>query len=162
MLPTWPRFFLHLGCFCLALQLRKLFSAYGLPEQLVFDNGPQFLATKFTEFLTKNGVKHIKSAPYHPSSNGAVERFIQTFKKSVRSGNHQGLPFDQYPFSFLLTYRSTAHSTTNSPPCMLFLKRQIRTRSGQMQTVKLLRNRQNKRKHMMNTLVNEHFSLDKE
>ena len=110
------------------LQLHKLFSAYGLPEQLVSDNGPQFSSTEFSEFLSKNGVNHIKSAPYHPSSNGAVERFIQTFKKTMRSGEHQGLPFDQYLASFLLTYRSTAHSTTNVPPCMLFLKQQIRTR----------------------------------
>ena len=79
-------------------------------------------------FSNQEWVKHTKSAPYHPSSNGAVERFIQTFKKSMRSGKHQGLPFDQYLSSFLLTYRSTAHSTTNAPPCMLFLKRQIRTR----------------------------------
>ena len=63
------------------LQLRKLFSAYGLPEQLVSDNGPQFSSTEFSEFLSKNGVKHIKSAPYHPSSNGAVEHFIQTFRR---------------------------------------------------------------------------------
>ena len=46
----------------------------------------------------------------------------------MRSGNHLGLLFDQYLSSFLLTYRSLAHSTTNSLPCMLFLKRQIRTR----------------------------------
>ena len=126
----WPEIFQMKSTTTAAtvLQLRKLFSAYGLPEQLVSNNGPQFSSAKFTEFLTKNGVKHIRSAPYHPSSNGAVERFIQTFKKSMRSGNHQGLPFDQYLSSFLLTYRSTAHSTTHSPPCMLFLKRQIRTR----------------------------------
>ena len=96
------------------LQLRKLFSAYGLLEQLVSDNGPEFASTEFAEFLTKNEVKHIKSVPYHPSSNGAVERFIQTFKKTMRSGEHQGLPFDQYLASFLLSYRSTGHSTTNA------------------------------------------------
>ena len=103
------------------LQLCKLFFAYGLPEQLVSDNGPQFASTEFAEFLTKNGVKHIKSAPYHPSSNDAVERFIQTFMKTMRSGEHQGLPFEQYLTSFLLSYRRTAHSTTNATPCMLFL-----------------------------------------
>ena len=104
------------------LQLRKLFLANGLREQLVSDNGPEFSSSKFAEFLRKNGVKHIKSAPYHPSSNGVVERFIQTFKKSMRSGEHQGQPFDQYLSMFLLTYHSTAHSTTNMSPCMLFLK----------------------------------------
>ena len=110
------------------LQLCKLFSAYGLPEQLVSDNRPQFSSTEFLEFLFKNGVKHIKSAPYRPSSNRAVERFIRTFKKTMRSVEHQGLPFDQYLVSFLLTYHSTAHSMTNVLPCMLFLKWQIRTR----------------------------------
>ena len=102
------------------LQLRELFSVYGLPEQLVSDNGPQFSSSEFTEFLRKKGVKHIKSAPYHPSSNSAVERFIQTFKKAMRSGEHQRQPFDQYLCMFLLTYRSIAHSTTNMSPCMLF------------------------------------------
>ena len=40
-------------------ELRKLFSAYGLPEQLVSDNGPQFVAQEFGIFLKENGVKHI-------------------------------------------------------------------------------------------------------
>ena len=110
------------------LQLRKLFLAYGLSKQLVSDNGPQFSSSELAEFLQKNGLKHIKSAPYHPLSNGAVKQFIQTFKKAMRSGEHQGPPFDQYLNMFLLTYRSTAHYTTNMLPCMLFLKREVRTR----------------------------------
>ena len=73
-------------------------------------------------------MRHIKSAPYHPSSNGVVERFIQTFKKSMRLGEHQGQPFNQYLSMFLLTYRSTAHSTTNMSSNMLFLKREVRTK----------------------------------
>ena len=52
-----------------------------------------------------------------PSSNGAVEQFIQTFKKAVKLGEHQRQPFDQYLSMFLLTYRSTAHSKTNMSPC---------------------------------------------
>ncbi len=48
-------------------ELRCLFAAYGLPEQLVSDNGPQFTAADFTTFLKRNGVRHIRSAPYHPS-----------------------------------------------------------------------------------------------
>ena len=93
-------------------QLHKLFSAYGLPEQLVTDNRPQFLSAEFAKFLTKIVVKNIKPAPYHPSLNSVVKHFIQTFKKTMKSGEHQGLPFDQYLSTFLLTYCSTAHSTT--------------------------------------------------
>ena len=40
-------------------QLRQLFSTYGLPEQVVTDNGPQFSVGKFSSFLKSNGVKHI-------------------------------------------------------------------------------------------------------
>lgn len=60
-------------------ELRKLFAAYGLPEQMVSDNGPQFVSDEFERFTKENGIKHVKCAPYHPASNGAVERFNQTF-----------------------------------------------------------------------------------
>ena len=45
------------------------------------DNGLQFVAHEFAEFLRVNGVKHIRVAPYHPSSNGVVERLVQSFKQ---------------------------------------------------------------------------------
>ena len=60
--------------------LREIFARYGLPQQLVSDNGPQFTAEEFTMFLRLNGVKHIKCAPYHQASNGAAERMVQTMK----------------------------------------------------------------------------------
>ena len=40
-------------------ELRRLFTTYGLPEQVVTDNGPQFSASEFSSFLKSNGVKHI-------------------------------------------------------------------------------------------------------
>ena len=62
--------------------LQHLFSMYGLPLQLVSDNGPQFISSDFVEFMKKNGVKHIRCAPYHPSSNGLAEHFVRTFKQA--------------------------------------------------------------------------------
>ena len=64
-------------------ELRKLFAAYGLPEQLVSDNGPQFTSSDFAMFLKQNGVKHVADLLWNwisLSSNGAAERFVQTFK----------------------------------------------------------------------------------
>ena len=109
-------------------ELRRMFAAYGLPEQLVTDNGPQFTAEEFAVFLKRNGIKHIKVALYHPSSSGAVERLVQTFKKAMRASEQSGLTLYQRLLSFLLTYRSTPHATTNLAPCELFLKRMLRTR----------------------------------
>ena len=53
--------------------LRHMFAAYGLPEQLVSDNGPQFMSEEFRQFTRGNGIKHIRSSPYHPASNGLAE-----------------------------------------------------------------------------------------
>ena len=65
--------------------LRNMFSRYGLPEQLVSDNGPQFASSEFAHFMPANGIKHIRSVPYRPSSNGQVERLVQTLKRSLRA-----------------------------------------------------------------------------
>ena len=63
--------------------LRLLFGRFGCPKCLVSDNGPQFTAREFTHFLAANGVQHVRSAPYHPATNGTAERFVQTFKQAL-------------------------------------------------------------------------------
>ena len=107
-------------------ELRKIFARFGLPEQLVSDNGPQFVSAEFSQFLKNNGVKHIKSAPYHPSTNGIAERFVQNFKRAMLT--NESLPMEQRLETFLLRYRTTVHATTNATPYMLLLNRQSRTR----------------------------------
>ena len=109
-------------------ELRQLFSQYGLPQQLVSDNGPQFSAEEFAAFCKMNGIKHIRCSPYHPSSNGLAERFVQTFKKAMKASRNEGMTLDQRLCGFLLRYRCTPHTTTDTPPCNLFLGRSLRTR----------------------------------
>lgn len=104
-----------------------LFSRYGIPETLVSDNGPQFTSVEFGHFLKTNGVKHVRSAPFHPSTNGLAERFVQTFKHSLKASK-EPIPLQQRLDSFLLQYRNTPHSTTKETPAMLFLHRRLRTR----------------------------------
>ena len=65
--------------------LQNLFARYGVPAQLVSDNGPQFTPEKFQQFLKRNGIKHITSAPYHPATNGLAERCVQSFKNAMKS-----------------------------------------------------------------------------
>ena len=101
--------------------LREMFARYGLPEQVVTDNGLQFTSTEFRQFLTTNGVKHILCSPYHPSSNGAAERLVQTVKQVLKAGCQKGESFEQLLASFLLQYRTTPHATTGVPPGSLLL-----------------------------------------
>jgi len=108
-------------------ELRRLFVAYGLSEHLVSDIGPQFASAEFAEFMKANGTKHIRCVLYHPSSNGCAERIVQTFKRAISSGSHRNLSREQQLTSFLLTYRTSTHSTTGVSPCKLFLNRDLRT-----------------------------------
>ena len=47
-------------------RLRYIFSHYGLPEQLVSDNGPQFVSLEFKHFMKENGIRHLPVASRHP------------------------------------------------------------------------------------------------
>ena len=59
-----------------AEKLRTTFATHGLPEVLVSDNGSVFTSEDFKVFTRRNGIRHVTSAPYHPSSNGLVERAV--------------------------------------------------------------------------------------
>ena len=65
--------------------LRNLLARQGLPFTVVTDNGPQFRSTEFQTFMQSNGIKHYRTAPYHPQSNGAAERMVQTFKQAYKA-----------------------------------------------------------------------------
>ena len=64
--------------------LRKSFATLGLPEVVVSDNATAFTSSEFAEFLKRNGIRHIRTPPYHPASNGLVERMVQTFKEGMK------------------------------------------------------------------------------
>ena len=53
--------------------LKNIFATHGLPVSLVTDNGPQFTSDEFELYMKFCGIKHVKSPPYHPQSNGEAE-----------------------------------------------------------------------------------------
>ena len=111
-------------------ELRKLFARFGLPEVLVSDNGPQLVSSEFQQFLKTNGIRQSLSPPYHPATNGAAERTVQTVKMALKKfilSNYSN-DMDLGLQNFLLQYRVTPHGTTGRSPSELFLKRSPRTR----------------------------------
>jgi putative transposase len=48
--------------------------------RIISDNGPQFIAKDFKEFIRICGMTHVRTSPYYPQSNGKIERFHRTIK----------------------------------------------------------------------------------
>ena len=55
--------------------------------RIISDNGPQFIAKDFKEFIRVVGMKHVRTSPFYPQSNGKIERWHGTLKKEcIRPG----------------------------------------------------------------------------
>ena len=105
---------------------RTLFAQFGIPEVVVTDNDPCFVSKEFETFMVTNGVKHITSAPYYPSTNGLAERAVQTVKKGLKRNKNGSL--SSRLAKLLISYRAAPQSTTGESPYQLLFGRQIRTR----------------------------------
>ena len=56
--------------------------------RIISDNGPQFIAKDFKEFIRISGMTHVRTSPYYPQSNGKLERFHKTIKSEcIRPGS---------------------------------------------------------------------------
>ncbi|MCP4541330.1 MAG: transposase family protein, partial [Chloroflexi bacterium] len=120
--------------------LEDLFSHYGNPDQLVTDNGPQFMSVEFSNFLISHGIKHVRTAIYNPSQNGLIEVFNRVLKYGVhcfQSVAFQAPSFGLQPGSrwkngiteLLKTYRATPLKSGQKCPAELFFGRPFRLNS---------------------------------
>ena len=107
-------------------ELRTLFAQFGLPETIVTDNGSCFVSEEFEAFLKENGIMHITSALYHPSTNGLAERAVQVLKQGLKKVTTGSLRTRLA--RVLLSYRITPQSSTGVSPAELLLGRCPRTR----------------------------------
>ena len=101
-------------------KFQDIFAVHGLPQKIVSDNGSTFTGATFKAFMDRNDIKHICSAPYHPSTNGLAERAVQTFKQSLQQ--IPGGSVKEKLGKFLFKYRITLHSSTRVAPAELPIK----------------------------------------
>ena len=107
-------------------KLTMAFATHGLPKIVVTDNGSNFVSKEFEEFLKQNGIRHIRTAPYHPASNGQAERAVQTFKEGIKKMS--GGNVETRVSRFLSRYRITPQTSTGVSPAELLLGRKPRSR----------------------------------
>ncbi len=59
----------------------------GASPRVISDNGPQFIARDFKEFIRLCGMTHVRTSPYYPQSNGKIERWHRSLKaECIRPG----------------------------------------------------------------------------
>jgi len=107
---------------------REIFARFGIPRMLVTDNGRTFISREFQDFVKTNGIIHRFTAPYHPATNGAAERFVQTLKQWLRKTN---LTKDNVKTSiqkFLFHYRITPIPELKQSPAEIMFGRKLRNR----------------------------------
>jgi len=55
--------------------------------RIISDNGPQFIAKDFKEFIRLSGMTHVRTSPFYPQSNGKIERWHKSLKgECIRPG----------------------------------------------------------------------------
>jgi len=94
------------------------FSRYGLPTTIITDQGRQFESDLFNHLTHTLGIKHLRTSPYHPQTNGLVERLHRTMKTSLRilATTHswtKALPF------VLLGWHNTPNRPSGTSPSQL-------------------------------------------
>lgn len=108
-----------------------IFARFGLPDTLVTDGGPPFNSGSFVEFFEKQGVRIMKSPPYHPESNGQAERMVRlvkdVFKKFLLDPEMLKLDTDLQISYFLFSYRNTVSNADGHFPAEKLLSYKPKT-----------------------------------
>ena len=103
-----------------------VFASYGLPKVLLTDQGSVF-TSRLTKAMCKQfGIAKIQTTPYHPQSDGALERFHASLKGMLRRSGSDLKDWDKSLKYLLFAYRSTPHCTTGYAPFTLLFGRDVR------------------------------------
>lgn len=81
-----------------ATALMSMFSRVGVPKEVLTDQGVNLTSATMKEVFGLIGVSHIRTSPYHPQTNGAVERFHATLKGMLKKTVNDTREWDQLPF----------------------------------------------------------------
>ena len=74
----------------IAEELVKFFSRVGVPEEILTDQGTNFTSQLLAEVYRLLRIKLIRTTPYHPQTDGLVERFNHTLKQMLKKTHKQG------------------------------------------------------------------------
>ena len=103
-------------------ELKRFFIDFGVPEQLVSDNGKQFDSAEFRQFCNALKIRSTTSSPKYPRSNGLVKRMVQTVKESFIKSQSEGKTL----LDTLQVLRSTPLGNGLPTPAVILQRRNLR------------------------------------
>lgn len=107
--------------------LIQLFSRVGIPKEILTDQGTNFTSRKLRQVYSLLGIQGIRTTPYHPQTDGMVERFNQTLKSMLRKFvAESGADWDQWLPYLLFSYREVPQASTGFSPFELLFGREVR------------------------------------
>ena len=103
------------------LKLKSHFARYGIPDQIVSDNGPQFTSKESATFAKTWDFEHLTSNPGNSKANGKAESGVKTAKRlsSIRAGTD--------PYLAFLDYRNTLTQAMTTSPAQRLMGRRTKT-----------------------------------
>ena len=114
--------------------LTKMFTSYGIPQEIQSDRGTNFTSKLFTDVLNQLGIKQTLSTAYHPESQGSLERWHQTLKSMIKKFCFEsGSDWDESIPFLLFAIRETPQESLGCSPFELLFGRQVR---GPLKVVK--------------------------
>lgn len=110
-----------------AEELVKIFARVGIPQEVLTDQGSNFQSQLLQELYRLLRVTAIQTSPYHPQTDGLVERFNQTLKSMLRKcAAEEGKDWDKLIPSLLFAYREAPQESTGFSPFELLYGRDVR------------------------------------
>ncbi|CAC5409896.1 unnamed protein product [Mytilus coruscus] len=101
---------------------------FGVPHWIHSDQGRQFESLLFQEMCCILNIKKTRTTPYHPKSDGMVERFNKTLATMLSSFVEQNQRnWDEYIPFVMMAYRASEHETTGQTQNSLMLGRELPT-----------------------------------
>ena len=110
-----------------AEHLIQLFARVGIPREILSDQGTNFMSQLLKELYNLLRIHQIRTSPYHPQTDGLVERFNKTLKSLLRKlVNKEGRDWDRLLPYILFAYREVPQDTTGFSPFELLYGREVR------------------------------------
>ncbi|MCG8112562.1 MAG: DDE-type integrase/transposase/recombinase [Candidatus Thiodiazotropha taylori] len=106
--------------------VKEVVSRFGVPTYIHSDQGRQFESAVYQEVCALLDIKKTRTTPYHPQSDGMVERFNRTLERLLSAFvNAEHSDWDERLPYVLMAYRSSVNETTGYTPNMMMLGREV-------------------------------------